>query len=52
MHADCAHDNSIGRLCTYIHEVFSDCQVFAVRGRGAMGVVVKGPDEKSIASFR
>lgn len=27
-------------------------QVFAVRARGAMGVVVKGPDEKSVATFR
>ncbi|KAK7100106.1 regulator of MON1-CCZ1 complex-like [Littorina saxatilis] len=27
-------------------------QVFAVRGKGAMGIVVKGPDEKAIASFR
>ncbi|KAL8612030.1 hypothetical protein ACOMHN_012929 [Nucella lapillus] len=27
-------------------------QVFGVRGKGAMGVVVKGPTEKSVANFR
>lgn len=27
-------------------------QVFAVRGKGALGVVVKGPEEKSLANFR
>ncbi|KAL3868257.1 hypothetical protein ACJMK2_041088 [Sinanodonta woodiana] len=30
----------------------SNKQVFAVRSGGAMGVVVKGPDEKNVISFR
>jgi hypothetical protein len=44
-------------VCGYVHYYkmlipTTLLQVFAVRGKGALGVVVKGPDEKSVANFR